>query len=164
MTDERISRTQKKKKDRELQKLGESLAVLAPEQLDAMDMPDELREALEFVRQTTSHGARRRQMQYIGSIMRAIDAEPLQRAMDNIRFGDVQAAARFKQIERWRDGLGAGDLSLLDEILAAHPSADRQRLAQLARNARKEAGFGKATKSARTLFRYLKELATGPGE
>ncbi|MBI9085253.1 MAG: DUF615 domain-containing protein [Desulfobacterales bacterium] len=164
MNDEPISRTQKKNEDRALQTAGEALAALSPEQIDAVDMPEELREALHFVRQTTSHGARRRQMQYIGSLMRRIDSEPLQRALDNIRFGDVQAAAQFKRIERWRDGLAAGDQSMLDEIMAAHPVADRQRLAQLARNARKHADSGEKTKSARALFRYLKELADGSGE
>lgn len=164
MNDEPISRTQKKNQDRALQAAGESLAALAPEQIDAMDMPEELREALHFVRKTTSHGARRRQMQYIGSLMRHIDSEPLQRALDNLRFGDLQAAAKFKRIERWRDGLAAGDQSMLDEIMAAHPSTDRQRLAQLARNARKQVDAGEKTKSARTLFRYLKKLADGSGE
>lgn len=164
MNDEQISRTQKKKNDRALQKLGESLAALSAEQLDVMDMPDELREALDFARQTTSHGARRRQMQYIGSLMRGIDAEPLQRAMDNLRLGDLQAAAKFKRIERWRDGLAAGDLSIIDEIMAVHPATDRQRLAQLARNARKQVDVGEKTKTGRTLFRYLKGLADGSGE
>lgn len=165
MEDERPSRTQKKKRDRALQSLGEELADLAPEQIDAMAMPEELRQALHFARQTTRHGARRRQMQYVGTLMRRIDPAPLQQALDDIRFGDVRAAARFKRIERWRDRLAAGEFSLIETIVAEYPRADRQRLAQLARNARKAAEAEKKDKSGRALFRYLKDLVEGaPGK
>ena len=81
------SRTQKKKEDRALQDLGEQLVALQPGQLDALELPAELLEAVEFARSIKSHGARRRQLQYIGTLMRQIDPEPVKTALDRIRSG-----------------------------------------------------------------------------
>ena len=91
------SRTQKKKEDRALQRLGEELLALTAEQLEGIEMPDELIEAVRLGRTMTRHGARRRQLQYIGALMRAIDAEPIRKALDNIRMGDYRKALIFKK-------------------------------------------------------------------
>ncbi|MBW2605981.1 MAG: DUF615 domain-containing protein [Deltaproteobacteria bacterium] len=153
------SRTQKKKEARALQKLGEQLVSLSPEQLHHIDMPDELREAVGEARTTTSHGARRRQIKYIGSIVRDIDPLPIQEALNNIRLGDYQKAFAFKKIEQWRDDLKKGNTTRIEEILTECPAAQRQRLAQLTRNAQVEYRKNKGVKSARALFRYLKQVS-----
>lgn len=160
MEDERPkSRTQKKKEDRALQKLGEALLAISEEQLAAIKMPEELTEAVLLGRKTSRHGARRRQLQYIGAIMRKIDAAPIQKALDNIRMGDYQKSLGFKKLERWRDALKAGDMTVVEDILSQCPEAERQRLMQLARNARKEADIGKTVKASRMLFRYLRQVS-----
>jgi ribosome-associated protein len=79
------SRTRKKNEDRALQRLGEQLAALPRVQLAAMELPDELLTAIESARKIKSHGARRRQMQYIGVLMRHIDLQPIQTALDRIQ-------------------------------------------------------------------------------
>jgi ribosome-associated protein len=159
MDDDRKSRTQKKNEDRALQELGKELVGLSSEQLAKIDMPEELLEAVRIARQTKKRGAKRRQMQYIGRLMRSIDVEPVHDAFENIRLGDLDKARRFHKIEQWRDEIIAGKEQVLEEILGACPNAQRQRLTQLGRNALHDAQKGKGVKSSRILFRYLKEIA-----
>ena len=154
------SRTQKKKEDRELQKMGEQLVQLSPDQLASVAMPDELAEAVEMGRKTTRHGARRRQLQFIGALMRKIDVTPIRLALENIRQGDYQKTLAFKKLEAWRDALREGDLALIEDILTRCPLAERQRLHQLVRNARKEAEKGVSGRASRALFQYLRSIAT----
>jgi ribosome-associated protein len=81
------SRTRKKKEDRALQRLGERLVALPLSQLESMELPDDLMAAIELARKIKSHGARRRQMQYIGVLMRQIDPQPIETALESIRSG-----------------------------------------------------------------------------
>jgi ribosome-associated protein len=159
MDDDRKSRTQKKNEARALQKLGEQLVALSPEQLAGIELSDELRRAVNEAATITSHGARRRQLQYIGTLMREFDPEPIQDALENIRYGDQQKLLAFKKIEKWRDELKEGNSALIEEILNNCPDAERQRLTQLARNARNEYEAQKGVKSSRILFRYLKQIS-----
>jgi ribosome-associated protein len=152
------SRTQRKKEAIALQKIGEKLVQLSDEQLRRIDLPAELIEAIVDIRPMTSHGARRRQMQYIGSLMRDVDAAPIEQALLEIEQGEYQRARAFHRGEDWRDRLVDGDDEAMMEILNAFPRADRQRLGQLVRSARKEKQNSKPPKSARNLFRYLREL------
>ncbi|MCG6909496.1 MAG: DUF615 domain-containing protein [Deltaproteobacteria bacterium] len=152
------SRTQKKNEARALQKMGEQLLGLTPEQLEQIDLPKELMEALKEARGMTSHGARRRQVKYIGALVRETDPLPIREALENIRRGDHEKAAVFKQVERWRDALKAGDTALIEEILASCPGAQRQRLTQLTRSAQAEFGSQSGAKASRALFRYLKDV------
>ena len=153
------SRTQKKKEAHALQSLGQQLLSLTIDQLNNIDMPDELREAVLEAREMTRHGARRRQIKYIGAIVREIDPQPIIDALANIRHGDYQKAAAFKQVEKWRDGLREGNTNLITEILEKCPSAQRQRLTQLTRNAQAEYTKQSGVKASRTLFRYLREIS-----
>ena len=84
------SRTRKKNEDRALQRLGEQLVALPVGQLERMELPDELLAAIEFARKIRSHGARRRQIQYIGVLMRHIDPQPIESALERIRSGNVR--------------------------------------------------------------------------
>ena len=126
MDEDRKSRTQKKNEARALQKLGEELVALSPEQLASIEMTDELRTAVSEAVKIKSHGARRRQLQRIGTLMRDIDPEPIQNALENIRFGDHQKLLAFKKIEKWRDELKQGNSTLIEEILNNCPDAERQ--------------------------------------
>ena len=83
MDTEDKSRTRKKKEDRALQHLGEQLVALSPAQLATLELPEELRTAVEFARKIKTHGARRRQLQYIGALMRHIDPQPIKSALES---------------------------------------------------------------------------------
>ena len=98
MGDDYISRTQKKKEARELQMLGEELVGLSAQQLAGIDLADELRSAVNEAAKIKAHGARRRQLQRIGRLMREVDPEPIKRALENIRHGDHQKKLAFKKI------------------------------------------------------------------
>jgi len=84
------SRTRKKNEDRELQRLGEQLVALPVGRLETMELPDELLAAVAFARKVKPHSARRRQLQYIGTLMRHIDPHPIQAALDRIRSGNLR--------------------------------------------------------------------------
>ena len=85
-----ISRTRKKNEARALQRLGEQLVALPLGQLETMELPDELLAAIELARKIRSHGARRRQIQYIGALMRHIDPQPIETALERIRSGNLR--------------------------------------------------------------------------
>lgn len=153
------SRTQRKKEDHARQKLGERLVTLPAEQLDRMGLPEELRQAVSAAAQTTANVARRRHVKHVGTVLRRIDTAPIESALAGIDRGDDEQALAFKKVEAWRDRLRGGDTALIDEILSACPEAERQRLTQLARNARRELEAGKGGKASRALLRYLKAVS-----
>ena len=109
MTEDReISRTQRKKEATALQKMGEKLPALNDEQLKTMDLSVELMAAIRDLRPMSSHGARRRQTQYIGALMRAVDVAPIERALLEIEQGAYKQARAFHRLEDWRDRLVGG--------------------------------------------------------
>ncbi|MEJ2037449.1 MAG: ribosome biogenesis factor YjgA [Desulfosarcinaceae bacterium] len=158
------SRTQKKKAAQQLQALGRRLAALNDAQLEAFDpMPQELHVAIVELRAMKSHEARRRQLKYIGRIMRQVDSEQLEAGLKDMALRDDEINFRFKQLEVWRDQLVGGDDDLLNTLLEQYPAVERQPLVRLVRNARKLAGTDKASGAGRKVFRYLKERITDPG-
>lgn len=157
-TDEGPSRSQRKRDVEALQKLGEELLKLTKPQRQHIPLPDRLREAIEDAQTITSHGALKRQRQYIGKIMRDIDAEPIRAALTTLREGGHASAERFQSLERWRDRLLTEGEAALDQALEEFSHADRTQLQQLIRNAQKESASGTPPKSARALFRYLRDV------
>ena len=156
---ETISRTAEKKRAAGLQKLGEELLALAPDQLASLEIPGDLAEAVRFARGLRKKGARRRQLQYIGALMRRVDPEPIRIALDRIHGSKRQAVAEAKRIEAWRSRLVAGDTDLLEELVQKAEGADRQQLRQLVLSARREQAAGKAGRSFRKLYRCLADIA-----
>lgn len=153
-----ISKSQLKRESQALQALGEELVKLPPQKLATLPLPDNLAEAIRMARTITAHGGYKRQLQYIGKLMRQIDAEPIEQAMQEIRESSVQATARLHRLEQWRDRLIEGGDTALAELLDENPGADRQHLRQLIRNAQKEKQLNKPPRAARELFRYLREI------
>lgn len=149
---QRESKSQRKRDMLALQDMGKRLVELPAAQLAKIPLEPPLAEAINEARLLTSHGAIRRQLQYIGKLMRNIDATPIQTALDNLDLNSQKSKAHFHQIERWRDKLIAEDDSTLQAFLDQHPDADRQRLRQLVRNAKK------STKMDTELFRYLRSI------
>lgn len=135
------SKTELKKESAELQKLGEALLDLRADLYQRLALPENLATALEELRRITSHEGRRRQLQYVGKLMRGLDPEVLQAAraaLDEQRAGSAQQTLALHAAERWRDDLIARD-EALQAWLEAHPGTDVQHLRALVRQARKDA-------------------------
>lgn len=158
----RPSKSQVKRDMEALQKIGTQLAALSADQLKKIDMPDALRDALrEAQRLTPRSEGMRRQLQFIGKIMRKVDPAPLQAALDRIAGLSAMENARMHQRERLRERFIA-DEAVLSEIAEKFPQADFQQLRQLRRNAIREAELNKPPKSFREIYRVLRELESGP--
>ena len=127
------SKSQLKREMTALQDLGAELASLSKERLAKIDMPERLRDALLEAQRMTRHEARRRQMQYVGKIMRDVDAVPLRAAMDEINGVSKAATIRQHQLERLRTRL-MEDEAVFSELARDYPGADIQHLRQLRRN------------------------------
>jgi ribosome-associated protein len=155
--EEKPSKTQRKREMHELQALGARLVELNTEQLAEVGLPDDLREAIEFAQRTTKHEARRRQMQYIGKLMRSVDPAPIREKLKIWDGISVEHAAQQHRVERWRDRL-LEDESVVDELVRAHPGIDARHLRALARKARDERAAGAPPRAYRELFRALREI------
>ena len=165
-TGERPSKTQRKKEMTALQTLGTRLVRLNASQLAQVPLPESLREAIEAARRITAHEARRRQLQYIGKLMRRVDAGPIERALEDLGGESRAAVSRMHACERWRDRLLNDDAALtdlLDELARTGPPADAQTLRALIRAARRERDGGQPPKHAREIYRWLHDaLGGGP--
>ena len=159
---EKPSRTQQKKKAQDLQKIGERLLDLPDSDLKSLDIPQELKTALLTERTMTRHGAKRRQRQFIGALMRTIDPEPVLAAVARLDMNREMAARHFQEMEAWRDRLISppkpGMPPALKRFMTEFPHADRQRLSQLIRNRVKAQGTPKQQKTGRALFQYIREI------
>ncbi len=152
---DKISRTKKKKAAQGLQKIGEQLVDLNGAQLDGLDLPPDLKEAVAETRKFKSHGARRRQLQYIGRLMRNCDAGVVQEALLKMAAKEDQNRRRFKLAERWRDELVGGDDDRRTWLLENFPAVDPQHLDHLISCARGVADQMNTKEAARQLFRFL---------
>lgn len=155
MEAEFVSKTKRKQQVQELQALGAALVALPPAQLDAVALPEELSSAVREARRITSHEARRRQLQYIGKLMRGIDAEPVRAALAQIAGQSAAARARQRRLEQWRERLIADDAALT-VYASEHAETDLQVMRTLIRNARKEIAENRPPRAQRELFRLLR--------
>lgn len=151
------SKTQRKKDMHALQEIGEQLVELDPKKLAEFDLPETLLDAIRMARPMNKHGARRRQMQYIGKLMRTIDVLPVQQKLDSWHQVSLHQTARLHQLERWRERL-LSDEHALTEFAEKYPAADLQHLRLLIRNAQKEKAAEKPPKSFRLLFQKLQGI------
>ena len=156
MTDDLPSKTQRKKQMHELQDLGAELVELSEQQLATIDLPENLLDAVMDARRTTKFEARRRQLQYIGKLMRFVDPAPIRERIDAYKAVSIAHTARLHTIERWRTRL-LEDESALTELLGTHPTADAVQFRLLIRNALREREAGLPPKSFRALFQLLSE-------
>ena len=134
------SKTELKRESTELQKLGEALLTLRADLMEGLQLPDKLLDALDEVRRITNFEGRRRQMQFIGKLMRGLDEEALaavREALDTQRQGSAKESMALHEAETWRDQLIEDDQAL-QRWLDAHPDTDSQQLRALIRQARKD--------------------------
>ena len=149
-----ISKTRVKQEMHALQKIGERLVELNPDQLKEFFLPDTLFEAITEAKHIHKNGARRRQIQYIGKLMREVDINPIKKKLSIWDGISKQHTAWIHQIERWRNSL-LKDKNAFAEFARLYPDADLQRIRTLTRNTHKEMLSGKPLKSFRALFHEL---------
>ncbi|HZD20263.1 MAG TPA: ribosome biogenesis factor YjgA [Burkholderiales bacterium] len=159
MHEEPVSKTQRKKEMHALQALGVALVELGDAQLDALELPEALDSAIRAARRIKSHEGKRRQLQYIGRLMRDVDPLPIRAQLDALAGQSAAAAARHRRLEALRERLIDDDGALTDYV-ASHAGADLQALRTLIRNARREQQEGRTPRAYRELFRLLKALET----
>jgi ribosome-associated protein len=152
-----ISKTQRKKQVLALQDLGGELLALSEEQLARIELPERLRDAVMAARRITKFEAKRRQLQYIGKLMRGVEVEPIRAALDAMLAGSRRQIAAHKRIESWRERLLAGP-GALNELLAEFPGADAQRLRALIHGALRERAESRPPRAFRQLYHALRAL------
>jgi ribosome-associated protein len=155
--DEFISKTQRKRQMTELQKIGAALVRLSPEQIARLGLPEALREAVLACKRFTKHEAIRRQMQYIGRLMRDVDAGPIAEQLRSLEAPTRKQAALLHVVERWRDDM-LGDPEAIDRFAREFPHADVHRLRVLASAADEEKRAKRAPKHFRELFHLLNAI------
>lgn len=154
----RPNKSQLKRDYDALQALGEQLTQATASIIKKCELPEHLLSALkEFHRLPNSHGAQRRQLQYIGKVMRDVDEETIARIHSQLNLNVEMEKRRFHRIEQLRDSLMTGENAVLTQVLEAHPELEPQVLGQLLRQARKEQELSESPPAARKLFRYLRE-------
>jgi len=169
--DQYVSKTKRKQAMQAMQDLGQELVELPPDRLkrflEKVELSETLANALREYQRLPKREAQRRQLQYIGKLMRDVDPEPLQAALDVVNGASAAENAKLHRRERLRTLLLENEALALADIAAQWPQADLTHLRQLRRSALKEQEQNKPPKSFRAIFQLLKELEDGaaaPGE
>lgn len=164
------SKTQLKAEADEKQALGEALLTLRADLMARLDLPDKLRDAIADAKKITNFEGKRRQMQFIGKLMRPLDPEPIREAINEQLNGSADLTLALHLAEQWRDKLIADDAAL-GTWLEEHPGTDSQQLRALIRQARKDAKPEKPGeaprhgKSYREIFQLVRQtMAQGPDQ
>lgn len=151
------SKSRRKADAHALQVLGAELVALNRNQLAQVAMPELLRDAVEAAQRITAHEGRRRQLQYIGRLMRNVDPEPIRAKIEGWKTVSVEETVRLHLIERWRDRLIEDPLAL-QTFASEYPQSDVQQLRTLIRNTQREREHSKPPKSYRALFQWLRDI------
>jgi ribosome-associated protein len=162
MEEPEVSKSGRKREALRLQALGRELTALRPQQLEALELPDALLAALLDYQRFPSHGARRRQLQFIGRLMRELDASAIEDALADLRGESAGARYAFHQVEQWRERLLAEPETLTD-FLDAFPDADRQRVRLALQRVTKAPDESRQRTAARALFRVLRDAMHADG-
>ncbi|MEO8629857.1 MAG: ribosome biogenesis factor YjgA [Betaproteobacteria bacterium] len=155
------SKTQRKREMLELQDLGEALTRVSLDRLEELSLPERLLDAIVQAKRITKFGALRRQLQYVGRLMRDVDGDAIAARLDAWNGVSREATFYLHLLERWRTRLLESDDAML-ELSRDHPGAQTQRLRQLVRNARKEQQDNKPPRSYRELFQELRQIIPDP--
>ena len=161
--DDFISKTRRKRQMHDLQAIGAALVKLSPEKLARIDLPETLREAVSDAKKFTKHEAIRRQMQYIGRIMRDVDAGPIQEQLNALEAPSRKQTAIFHVAEKWRQAI-LDDPEQIAAFVKEYPEADPKRLRELASGAGEEKRVGKPPRQFRELFHVLNGILQDHGK
>ena len=154
---EYVSKSQMKREMLALQSLGEKLVELSSEQLKQLNLPEALEAAVLQAKSIKKHGAKRRQLQFIGRLMRDVDADDIQSRYDNLTQHSAAAVNMLHKIERWRERLIHDGDAALEEFIEQFPQVDRQQLRLLIRTAKQEHTQNKPPKAFRKIFQLIKD-------
>ncbi|MFZ5503379.1 MAG: ribosome biogenesis factor YjgA [Pseudomonadota bacterium] len=155
------SKTKIKQQMHDLQDIGKELVELGKDQLAQLDLPENLRDAIREMHRIKKFGAQRRQMQYIGKLMRDVDPQPILARLDVWKGRSHQHIAYTHQLERWRERLLENPEGLT-QLMDSYPAADAQHLRNLIRNAIKEKETGKPPKNFREIYQVLRDIIPEP--
>lgn len=153
------SKSQRKRDMTALQKLGETIVNLPKSKFAKLVLPPQLAKAIIDARAIENPTVRHRQLQYIGKVMRNVDSEAIQKALENIDQNSQQNHAKFQQLEYWREQLVSNTDEAFHQLLIQYPHLDRQYVNQLLRNIKKQLPPEKSASASKELFQYLKKLA-----
>lgn len=151
------SKSQVKREMHALQALGERIVDMNEKQLANIPLSEEMLDAIYIARKMPPKEARRRQIQYIGRLMREGNHEEIQAAVDKMQNRSDQYIHRQHQVERYRDLLIEGDKPAFQQLVTACPGMDVQHLRQLVRAAQKDLEENKPPANARKLFAFIRE-------
>lgn len=160
--EEFISKTQRKKQAHDLQALGVALSKLPSEQFARIQMPEALREAIQEARRFTRHEAIRRQMQYVGRMMREMDCTPILEQLTALTAPSKKQTALFHRAEKWREEILSNPLAI-DEFLQEFPAAEAEKLRAQVLLAADERKTSKTPKQYRILFHMINALVQASG-
>lgn len=154
-----ISKSQRKRDMQALQELGEELVELSRERLHRLNLPEPLLDAILEAQRIKAHEGRRRQLQYVGRLMRDVDAEPIAAQLEQWKQPGRAQARLHQQAEHWREQL-LREANALEALCAQFPQAtvEKARLTELMQQTHWESEQGKPPKAARALFRLLSAL------
>jgi len=158
---EKPSKTQRKKEMHDLQSLGDDLLTLPKDRLEPLGLPEILMDAIKAAKKITNFEGKRRQIQFIGKLMRKVDPEPIREAVAAFKLGHAKDSLALHESEAWRARLLAGDDALQD-FIEQHSGIDVQQLRSLVRAARKDAALEPEKRSGRAfreLFQFIKAEA-----
>ena len=155
---EEVSRSQRRREALEVKSLASRLIALPTARLALVPLDEQLRSEIEDARRMKSHGARKRQLQYVAKLMRRSDPEPILDTLESFENEARQMAARHHRSEAWRDFLLENGDQAVGSLLDKRRDADAQAIRQLLRNAAREANRNKPPAAARSLFKLLREL------
>lgn len=156
--DEPISKSQKKRDADYLQKTAVKFIELSLKKLDALPLTDNLRKAIIDAKAIKSHGAKRRQAQLIGKLMRSADFEAIIAAYEQMVEEESAVTANFHEVESWRTKLLTEGKEALTEFIDSYQPNDTQHLRQLIKKAVDEKLKEKNLGAATALFRYLRSV------
>ena len=154
-TDGLPSRSQLKRDSQELRDMGEQLVLMPNAYLDKITMDSSLLAAIKEARRLKNLDARRRQIQYIGKLMRNMDLTEIRYSVEKLNHQSQTFRQHFAMLEQWRDRLIDEGNSAIEEFLIAYPNADRQQIRNLSRQAGREKNGSAKSK----LFKYLKQVS-----
>ena len=153
-----ISKTKLKAEADVAQSIGKKLIALSKDRLIKLELPETLFDAVMEAKRLTANGAIRRQLQYLGRLMRDVDSAPIVEQLEAWEGKNTQENARFHTMERWRTRL-ITEPAALQEFLTKYPQIDIQQFRTLIRNAQKEEAAQKPPKSSRELFKLIREVS-----
>jgi len=157
--DDLISKSQLKRDSQALQDMGSQLVEMPEGQLKKFDLPENLKDAIYEARRLKNREGKRRQLQFIGKLMRTADTSFIQETLDRMDHQSQTYRQHFMRLEEWRDKIISQGNSAIEALIEQYPAADRQQLRNLQRQAAREIEHKKSPTASKKLFAYLRQIS-----